>query len=190
MGNNAMKKILFTITTSAIFFATGNLFAATTSTPVKAPEPIPPAESGYLNIGTYGLTLSTATATNPMISGKYFVQKNLAVLGGFGLVNSNSGGGTTDMYLMAGVRRYLTQYVRASDLIPFVGARYSHSSVSSAGTNEFTLAAECGMEYYLSKRLSLEGLVSGSYDSKTPSGGSAITTLSTTVYSIGANFYF
>jgi hypothetical protein len=184
-----MKKIILVFVSTAFLFTLGNVFAATAATPAKIVEPVPQPESGYLNIGTYGLTVSTTA--NSMITGKYFIQKNLAVLGGFGLVNSSSGGGTTDLYLMAGVRRYLVQYVAmTSDLIPFVGGRFSHSSISSAGTNEFTLSAEAGMEYFLSKRFSLEGLVSGNYDSKTPSGGSAITTLSTAVYSIGANFYF
>jgi len=186
--NNAMKKITSVITAVVILFATGNVFAATTS-PAKAPESIPQSDGNSFNVGTFGLTVSTATATNPMISGKYFFQKNLAILGGFGLVNSNNGGGT-DLYLMAGVRKYLFQYVKSAEMIPFVGARFSHSSISSAGTNEFALSAEGGMEYFLSKRFSLEGLVSGSYDSKTPSGGSAIATISTAVYSIGANFYF
>ena len=185
-----MKKIILACSTTVLFFALGNGFAATAPTSAKTAEPIPQSDSGNLNAGTFGLTVSTATATSPMISGKYFVQKNLAFLGGFGLVNSTNGGGTTDLYLMAGVRRYLVQSVRSADLIPFVGGRFSHSSISSAGTNEFTLSAEGGMEYFLSKRFSLEGLVSGSYDSTTPSGGSAITTLRTEVYSVGANFYF
>ncbi len=185
-----MKKIILVCSATVLLFALGNGFAATAATSAKVAEPIPQSDSGNLNTGTFGLTVTTATATNPMISGKYFPQKNLAVLGGFGLVNSNNGGGTTDLYLMAGIRRYLVQYVRSADLIPFVGARFSHASISSKGANEFTLSAEGGMEYFLSKRFSLEGLVSGSYDSTTPSGGSAITTISTAVYSIGANFYF
>lgn len=186
-----MKIIALILTTSAILLATGNVFAATTASAKNLASSSQPAssptDSSGINAGTFGLSVSTTP--NSMISGKYFFQNNLAILGGFGLVNSTSGGGT-DLYLMAGIRKYLVQYMKSSDLIPFVGARFSHSSVSSTGTNEFTLSAEGGLEYFLSKRFSLEGLVSAGYDSKTPSGGTATTTISTAVYSIGANFYF
>jgi hypothetical protein len=123
-----------------------------------------------------------------MITGKFFTQNDLALLGGFGLVNTSGAG--TDIYLMAGIRKYIKTDKQSANFVPFVGGRLWHSTVNSVGTNGWGLSAEGGAEYFLSRHFSLEGLVSAGYGSNTPSGGSATSTLSTTVYSLGANLYF
>lgn len=176
-----MNKFTLLLTALAICVTAVSADAAT-------PQPAVGASSGNsLSTGTLGLTVTTSS--NSMISGKYLLSNDTALLGGFGLVNTSNGVGT-DIYLMAGIRKYIIKANMADNFVPFMGARVWHSTVNSTNMNGFGISAEGGAEYFLSKHFSLEGLVSANFGSTSPSGGSATSQISTSVYSLGANFYF
>lgn len=137
------------------------------------------------NISKPKLGLSVSTTSNTMISGKYFIGDELAVLGGFGLLHND---GATDLYLMGGLRKYLPH--SSTTFVPFVGARGWYSSVKSSNVSTVGLAAEGGAEYFLNKHFSVEGTVAVGYASKSPTGGSSTSTFGTSMYALGVNFYF
>jgi hypothetical protein len=182
-----MKKITLVATTLALVVTAGSALAAGSAAASNTTQANTTSTVNSLSTGTFGLTVSTAS--NTMIAGKYFLANDVAVLAGFGLADTSNGVGT-DLYLMAGIRKYIKLEKKSDNFVPFVGGRILHSSVNSANTSNFGISAEAGAEYFLDKHFSLEGLVSAGFGSTTPSGGSATTTLSTSVYSIGANFYF
>jgi len=182
-----LKKITLVGTTLALIVTAGSVLAAGSTSGSNTTQTSTVSSANSLSTGTFGLTVSTAS--NTMIAGKYFLANDLAVQGGFGLADTSNGVGT-DLYLMAGIRKYIKMEKKSDNFVPFVGGRILHSSVNSANTSSFGVSAEAGAEYFLDKHFSVEGLVSGGYGSTTPSGGSATSTISTSVYSLGANFYF
>src|SRR5712691_7112950 len=98
------------------------------------------ASSAYaansLSKGTMGLNIGTGSAGDTdfvdggcMINGKYFVQSDLAILGGLGF--GSLGGDTakgTETGLIIGARKYL----RVADFAPFVGGRLSYTSTDDS----------------------------------------------------------
>lgn len=139
---------------------------------------------GNLSKGKRGLSVSTSS--NTMLSGKYFVGNEKAVLVGFGLLNNAAG---TDIYLMGGGRKYFSSN-NTTNVVPFIGGRGWYSSLKSANASTLGASAEAGAEYFFEKNFSIEGLVSLGFASTTPSGGSSTSTFGTSLYALGANFYF
>ena len=182
-----MKNMTLVVATLALIVTAEGALAAGSAPASNTAQANTTSSANSLSTGTFGLTVSTAS--NTMIAGKYFFANDTAALAGFGLSDSTNGAGT-DLYLMAGIRKYIKLDRKSDNFVPFVGGRISHSSVNSANTSNFGISAEAGAEYFLDKHFSLEGLVSAGYGATTPSGGSATTTISTSVYSLGANFYF
>ncbi|TAJ76071.1 MAG: hypothetical protein EPO42_13350 [Gallionellaceae bacterium] len=145
-------------------------------------------DSNSLTAGKYGLSVSTAS--NTMVSGKYFIAGDMAVLGGFGFAQAGAAGGTsaTSTYLMGGIRKYKISQDRADDFFPFTGVRAWYTS--GASSTSLGIAGETGAEYFLAKHFSVEGLAAIGYGSTSPTGGTATSTFGTTVFSLGGNFYF
>jgi hypothetical protein len=147
------------------------------------------AAENSLNTGTFGLNVDTYNHTT--INGKYFIAKDMAVIGGLGL-NLNSGANNgNDISFIAGVRKYL----KTDDFSPFVGGRFEYSSTNNSNTSNWGLTAEAGAEYFIAKHFSLEGRVGFGYtsqDVKNPVTGVTTnsTVLGTTAFGLGANFYF
>ena len=179
MGVLRMKNIALVGVTLALAMAAGSVFAANS-----------------MNTGVMGLNVNTED--NFLINGKYFVAKDMAILGGFGLgIQGGDNNNGTDIGLLAGVRKYM----KTDDFAPFVGGRFEYSSTKDSNVKNLNILVEAGAEYFVAKQFSVEGRVSFGYIS-----GETLTTV-TTVFgtfpatqksnclctakaSISANFYF
>jgi len=154
-----------------------------------------------LNAGSMGLNVPVITTgsvtnfnvTDPIITGRYFLAKDLAVLGGLGFVSGGpSGNSTTTFALLGGVRKYL----RTDDFAPFVGGFLKYETTSSSpSANATTIAAEAGAEYFMAKQFSVEGKVTLGYRSQQDNTGvnnASVTStyFGTTTANLGLNFYF
>lgn len=127
------------------------------------------------------------------ISGRYFVGKDTALYGGFGLqINSGDMEGTY-LSFTVGARKYLS----TNDFAPFFGGQLTYAQadadnaagVTVVDVSIFDLAALFGAEYFLNKNFSLEGAIGvglGKWDSGNADG----TYLGTRTVGVHANFYF
>lgn len=126
------------------------------------------------------------------INGRYFVARDLAITGGFGLQLDGSDAKGTYISINGGVRKYL----KVDDFAPFVGGQISLISNSVDSNNGITvidLAAMFGAEYFLNKQFSLEGAVGaglGTADVKVAGKSSTDTYIGTRTLGVRANFYF
>jgi len=172
-----MKRIALVGTALALVLAAGSASAANS-----------------MNTGTFGLNVPVISSTpgvtvvpSPLISGKYFVAKELAVLGGLGFNSGGpSGNTTTTLALLAGVRKYMN----TNDFAPFVGGVFEYSSTSGTpSTNGMALSAEAGAEYFLAKQFSIEGKVGFGYLS-VDDGATKSSYFGTSTANLSMNFYF
>lgn len=167
-----MKKIALVGATLALAMVAGSAMAANS-----------------LNAGTMGLNVKVTD--NFVISGKYFVEKDMAILAGAGLrIQGGDNNKGTDIGLMAGIRKYL----KSEDLAPFVGGRFEYSSTNDSTLVGMGFTAEAGAEFFLAKQFSLEGRVGFGYSSteNKPVAGATTKTnyIGTTAVGLSANFYF
>ena len=132
------------------------------------------------------------------ISGRYFLAKDVALYGGFGLqLNSGDYDGTYFSFNV-GVRKYLS----TNDFAPFVGGQLSYATVDQKfnGAKQvdqsiIDIAGLFGAEYFFSKNFSVEGSIGlglGQYNNDMPAaaGGGDSTYLGTRTVGVMANFYF
>jgi hypothetical protein len=125
------------------------------------------------------------------ITGKYFIQNDLALLAGFG-VQGSSGDVAADFFAFSvGVRKYL----KVSDFAPFVGGKLSYekekSDLNGIDRTVVDLSGVVGAEYFLHKQFSIEGSIGigfGSVDNKAPN--TDYTYFGTRTVGVSANFYF
>jgi hypothetical protein len=155
------------------------------------------ASSAYaanaLSKGTMGLNIGTGSAGDTnfvdggfIINGKYFVQSDLAILGGVGF--GSLGGDTakgTETGLIIGARKYL----RVADFAPFVGGRLSHTSTQDGNLKRTSITGEAGAEYFLARQFSFDGRVGFGYESE-DTGGVKNNRFGTRTFGISFNFYF
>ncbi len=155
-------------------------------------------------VGKYGinidLTNSTTVSGTPsmfMIKGKYMMEKDTAILAGFGMqmvdTGANTNSNNTDIGFLFGIR----QYTKTKEFSPFIGGKIQYLSTRQGATDvtDLGLLVEAGAEYFLAKQFSLEGSVGGGYvatESQAAAGGpttkaSGIGTIS---YNLSANYYF
>lgn len=126
------------------------------------------------------------------INGRYFVARDLAITGGFGLQLDGSDAKGTYFSINGGVRKYL----KVDDFAPFIGGQISLISNSVDSNNSITiidLAAMFGAEYFLNKQFSLEGAVGvglGTADVKIAGNSSTDTYIGTRTLGVRANLYF
>ena len=101
-----------------------------------------------------------------LLSGRYFLQPDLAVLVGAGFSHASNNDTTSDYGLTAGVRKY----IKTTDLAPFVGGVMSYrrndiivpngrggTDVESEKT--FSIEGVGGLEYFVAKQVSVEAQV-------------------------------
>jgi len=156
------------------------------------------------SVGSFGINIPLTSSTTPLgtpssfvISGRYLISKDMAVLAGVGLQMNDSGAATnnksTDIGFMGGIRKYS----RTDDFCPFVGGKLQYLSTRQGGNDvtDFALIAEAGAEYFLGKQFSLEGSVGGGYASREskPVGGvvsTKATGFGSATFNVSANFYF
>ena len=152
--------------------------------------------------GQLSLGVEVGSATAPLISGRYYIAKDLAIVGGLGFERSNTSDTTqtptltstaTTTAMLIGIRKYL----KTDDFAPFVGGVFSYSSTGtsrspgrSSSESGLGLAAEAGAEYFLGKQFSVEGKVRFGYGSTDDGAGVTTSTFGTATAGLGANFYF
>jgi hypothetical protein len=133
-----------------------------------------------------------------LISGRMFLQNDLAVLAGVGFDHSSNNDSTTDYGLLAGIRKY----IQTTDLAPFVGGVVSYRRedfiVPSGGggtdvesQKTFTLSGVGGLEYFFTKQASVEaevGVGLSSIDNVDGSGDDE-TQIGTFSSAVTVNFY-
>lgn len=136
----------------------------------------------------------TRTSNDFIISGKYFMAKDMALIAGVGLGIAGSDAKGTDIGFTVGARKYL----KTDDFAPFVGARFTYASIgdSTPTTTKVSgigLLGEAGAEYFFDKHFSIEGRVGFGYQSvevTNPGGTSKATRIGTESLGMSANFYF
>ena len=152
-----------------------------------------------LNAGTVGLNVpftvpqysvgGGVTIGDPLISGKYFIGKDLAILGGFGFATGGpSGATTTVLRIMGGVKKYFG----TNDFAPFVGGKLDYQSIATTGAPSntgTTIGVIAGAEYFLAKQFSIDGTVGFGLVSANAAGTSA-TVFGSSTLGLSANFYF
>ena len=174
-----MKKIAIVGATLALAFAAGSASAANSMA------------SGTLglNVPVYSTPPAAGVPINSLISGKYFVGKDMAILGGFGFLSGGPSGSTTTTFsILAGMRKYMN----TNDFAPFVGGVFEYSSTSGTpSSNSMSLAVEGGAEYFLAKQFSIEGKVGFGYIAVDPGAPTAKSTyFGTTTSNLSVNYYF
>ncbi len=171
-----MKKIASVVATLALAISASGAYAANS-----------------LSKGTFGLNIGTGSQGDTnfvdggfIINGKYFIQSDMAILGGFGF--GSLGGDTakgTDMGLIVGARKYL----HVADFAPFVGGRLSYAKTQDSTVKSTSITAEGGAEYFLAKQFSFEGRVGLGYESD-ETGPVKNTRFGTRTFGVSFNFYF
>jgi hypothetical protein len=147
-----------------------------------------------LRTGAKALSFGIVDNRGIEISGRLFVNNDLAVLGGIGLAHTSNDESTTDFSLSAGIRKYLAK----SDLAPFVGGVLSFSRngfETPAGVESektFEVAGVFGAEYFFAKQVSAEAQAGlGISDIKNVSGSDKdATRIGTFSSGVTVNFYF
>jgi len=175
-GALKMKKIASVVATLALAVFASGAYAANS-----------------LSKGTWGLNIGTGSGGDTdfvdggfIINGKYFIQSDLAILGGLGF--GSLGGDTakgTETGLIIGARKYL----RVADFAPFVGGRLSYTSTKDGGLKRSSITGEGGAEYFLAQRFSFEGRVGFGYESE-DTGGVKNNRFGTRTFGISFNYYF
>lgn len=163
-----------------------------------------------LKQGTFGFNvdvnnnvfgLNSDVDNNFVLTGKYFIYHDFAVLAGAGIGIRGADADGVDVGVTAGVRKYL----KVDDFAPFVGGSFFYSNTKDGDAQDFSLVGEAGAEYFLHRQFSIEGKVGVGYvsrETKTTTtaaqGGQLITTtttrresdLGTERLGISFNFYF
>jgi hypothetical protein len=94
-----------------------------------------------------------------IIQGKYFLQNDLALLGGVGIGINGGDANGTDFGIRAGARKYL----KTADFAPFVGGFLGYSATHDSDIKITKIIGEFGAEYFFSKQFSVEGAARAGY---------------------------
>jgi hypothetical protein len=138
---------------------------------------------------------------NFVLTGKFFVLNDFAVLAGFGMGIRGADAKGVDLGITVGARKYL----KVDDFAPFIGGSFFYSQTRDGDVKDFSLLGEAGAEYFLHKQFSIEGRVGFGYSSRettttttTPQAGFLVQTtttekstdIGTERLGISFNFYF
>jgi len=151
-----------------------------------------------LKEGTIGFNVDALNSNNSfVISGKYFVLKDFAVLAGFGFGAKGGDANGTDLGISVGARKYL----KIDDFAPFAGGSIFYSNTKDGDQKDMSIIGEFGAEYFLHRQFSVEGSIGFGYTSSetettTGTGAGAVTTnfkdttIGTQRVALSFNFYF
>ncbi|MCK9418246.1 MAG: hypothetical protein M0R70_02575 [Nitrospirae bacterium] len=147
-----------------------------------------------LQKGTIGFNINAVNSSDSfVITGKYFILRDLAVLAGFGFGAKGGDAKGTDIGIGGGVRKYL----KIDDFAPFAGGSIFYSKTRDGDQKDMSIMGEFGAEYFLHKQFSVEGSVGFGYtSSETETTAGAVTTkykettIGTQRAAISFNFYF
>lgn len=140
-----------------------------------------------LRQGAMGLSVDVNESY--VLSGRFFVTNDIAVLAGFGIGAKGADAEGTDVAVAGGVRKYL----KVDDFAPFVGGTVFYSSTQDGDAKTLRVMGEFGMEYFLHKQFSVEGKVGFGYTSEEtkPAGTDhKETNIGTERAGISFNYYF
>ncbi len=116
---------------------------------------------------------------NGSLGAKYFVNDNIALRAGFGIVNNSAAGGNTGYTLGAGFEYH---FAGKGGVSPYIGAALSYSGESLSGgapsQSDLGIKAVFGGEYFFSNNFSWAGELGLGYDSFYNPGPPATTTTS------------
>jgi hypothetical protein len=130
--------------------------------------------------GVVFTNLPGGTSPNGSLGAKYFINDNIAVRAGFGIVNVSAGGASSTGYCFGGGFEYHLGVKGA--VSPYVGAAISYSGESlsggAAGLSDLGIKAVFGAEYFFSNNFSWAGELGLGYDSFYNPGPPAATTTS------------
>jgi hypothetical protein len=110
-----------------------------------------------LKQGAIGMNVDVSE--NFVLTGKYLVMNDLAVLAAFGVGKKGADAKGTDVGIGGGARKYL----KMDDFAPFVGGTLFYSTTEDGNTKNLSLMGEFGAEYFLAKQFSIEGKVGFGY---------------------------
>jgi hypothetical protein len=142
-----------------------------------------------LKAGTIGINVDAFNSNDSfVISGRYFVLKDLAVLAGFGFGAKGGDADGTDVGISGGIRKYL----KIDDFAPFVGGTIFYSKTQNGDQKDTGIMAEFGAEYFLHGQFSVEGGVGFGYTSSKTKTATTFkdTTIGTQRVALSFNFYF
>jgi len=189
-----MKKItIIAVVVLMMFALTGSAFAANSLSQGSKGISVGMGDSVFGHAATPGGT----DVTNPVvdITGRYFVSKDVAIYGGFGLQMNSSDYEGTYLSLTFGARKYLS----TNDFAPFVGGQISYVSenmknqvgVKIADITVFDVAGLLGAEYFFSKNFSVDGAIGiGLGQASNDVNNTDTTYIGTRTVGVHANFYF
>jgi hypothetical protein len=141
-----------------------------------------------LQQGTIGFNINAVNSNDDFVlTGKYFVLKDLAILAGFGFGIKGGDAEGTDFGIGGGIRKYL----KTDDFTPFVGGGIFYKDTRDGDQTDISIFAEFGAEYFLQKQFSIEGSIGVGYRSlDNDTTNYKDTTFGTLRSGISVNFYF
>jgi hypothetical protein len=179
-----MKKFLIVsiVAGMVMVLGIGSAFAAGTGTSLKA------GTFGF-NVGVGDSSLGNTGVV--MISGKYFIANDVALIAGFGFQASSGDQDANVFGISAGVRKYL----RIDEFAPFVEGRFSYVTENIDSSNidrdTFDVAGVFGAEYFLNRQFSIEGSVGiGLGQVNDNISNNDYTYFGSRTVGVSANFYF
>lgn len=186
-----MKRMIFVLLAAVIVTLAGSAFAANSLQQGKAAISVGMGDSVFSN--TAEPQVNTLYHNVVDIKGRYFVAKDMAIYGGFGLQMDGDDADGSYIGLTFGARKYL----KVADFAPFMAGQLAIINVDNGGgakVSDFDLAALFGMEVFLAQQFSLEGAIGfGLGQAKTATGAGTSTSdtyFGTRTVGVHANFYF
>jgi hypothetical protein len=183
-GEIAMKKfsIITIVAGMVVVLGIGSAFAAGTGTSLKA------GTFGF-NVGVGDSSLGNTGVI--MISGKYFIAGDVALIAGVGFQASSGDQDANFFGISAGVRKYL----RIDEFAPFVEGKFSYLTetidINNIDKDTFDVSAVFGAEYFLHRQFSIEGSVGiGLGKVENNISNTDYTYFGSRTVGISANFYF
>jgi hypothetical protein len=179
-----MKKFLIVLVIAGMVMVLGigSAFAADTGTSLKA--------------GTFGFNVgfgdsSLGNTSVIMISGKYFLEGDVALIAGIGF-QASSGDLDADFFgISGGVRKYL----KIDEFAPFVEGKFSYVTenidINGIDRDTFDVSAGFGAEYFLHRQFSIEGNVAIGFGQVNNNiSNNDYTYFGSRTVGVSANFYF
>ena len=128
-----------------------------------------------------------------IISGRFFVMDDVAVLAGLGFGVKGGDADGTDFGILVGARKYL----KVDDFAPFVGGTLFYSTTQDGDDKDLSVLGVLGAEYFMHKQFSIEGNVGFGYlsqERRVAAGTTTTTFKETTIgtqrFGVSLNFYF
>lgn len=128
-----------------------------------------------------------------MITGKYFIERDMALLAGFGFQTTSGDYDSNFFGFSVGVRKYL----KTDDLATFAQGKLSYERLKqnlpgfdALDEKAIDISAGFGAEYFFSKQFSVEGSIGIGFGTVDEPNDTDYTYIGTRTVGVNANFYF